>query len=333
MNRRWHEHIIALLITPVLGCAQPQVARAPEPEHESTQVSATCLRADPFEKAGLKADVTFLASPALDGRAPGSAGELAARKMIAERLSCLGIESFAETPGYIAPFTDSDENESANVIGYLPGLDPTVAAEVVVVSAHPDHFGNGQLGANDNASGVAALLAIASQLHKQRSALRRTVVFAAFGSEESGFEGSEHFMTHLPAQVQAAKIVYVVNMDMVGSYALAQSVDALGTFVGTPGRAVVKQLAPAYPELAIDLGSPSDLSDHVTFCKRGIPYVFLWTEDTKCYHKACDTEARIDYQGLSHIASLVSRLTLELANSPGNLLGQIKPGVNVCSKP
>ena len=293
--------------------------------------SAPCPRPPPFDQAALHADVAALAAPALDGRVPGSAGDLAARDLITARLRCLGILPFAEAPDYVQAFSDSDGRASANLLGYLPGSDPQLASEAVVVAAHPDHLGQGKLGANDNASGVAALLAVAAEL--RHANLVRTVVFAAFGSEEDGYDGAAHFVAHLPAQLHKGKIVYVVNMDMVGTYKQAEGVDALGTFAGTVGREVVANLAPQYADLAVALGSPSDLSDHAVFCKQGIPYVFFWTEDAQCYHKACDQVARIDFVGLARIASLVSQTVKGIANSQADLVAALQPAKNVCAAP
>jgi len=276
----------------------------------------------------MAADVAFLASPELDGRYPGSEGDISARELIAERFDCLGLDSYVGAADYHQAFTDAEGNETGNVLGYLPGDGPH-AADIVVVSAHVDHFGDGRLGANDDASGLAGLMAIA-QAMAEGPVPDRTVLFAAFGAEESGFEGSEQFMLDPPTGVEPRDSVYNVNMDMIGSYDSTELVYALGTFRGTPGRAAVDAVVDDYPDLDVGVGDWSDLSDNVSFCARGVGYVFFWTEDLECYHKRCDTADFVDYPHMVQIAELTGDVTDGLANSSEDLRAAVTPGRDVC---
>lgn len=315
------------------GCVRAEVAPEIEPEAPPLAVAsaATCAKPQPFAESGLRADVTFLASPKLAGRFPGSPGDAAARDFVASRFACLGLSALGAQGSFQQSFEDDDGHPTANVLAALKGADPDVAKEIVLVSAHIDHFGGGKLGANDDASGVAALLAAADALQAKTVRPRRTIVFAVFGAEESGFEGSQYFVAHSPAGIDPARIVYNVNLDMVGTYAQAQTLEALGTFAGTPGRAAVEAYSNAHAGFDITLGNDSDQSDHVTFCSRGVPYVFLWTEDEQCYHQSCDTAERLDYVGLSHAAALTAHVAASLADSPADLAGEVKVGQNVCA--
>lgn len=274
-------------------------------------------------------EVDYLASPELDGRYPGTDGDRAARRMIRERFECLGLEPLADLDGYDQFFEDSEGNQTGNVIGFLPGNDFAVRDEIVVVSAHVDHLGDGFLGANDNASGISGLLSIA-QAATEREAPRRTLVFAAFGSEELGFEGSYTMVDDPPAQIDPDNIVYNVNMDMIGSYDQTEIVYALGALPKTPAMSLLKLLVEDYPELDVGLGEPSDESDNVPFCELGIPYVFWWTEDPKCYHERCDKAGRLDYESMASIASLNFDLAWGLADSAEDLRAAVRPGVDVC---
>jgi len=119
-------------------------------------------------------------------------------------------------------------------------------------------------------------------------------------------------------------------MDMIGSYASTGTVWALGALDGTPGRGVVDALAGDYPELEIGVDEPSDLSDNAVSCTAGIPYLFFWTEDPECYHAACDTSDRIDYDEMVSIARLTGDATWELANSEEDLLATSQTRVDVC---
>ena len=315
-----------------VACGPIQVVDdAPPAAVVATAVAASvCARAEPYAQAGLRQDVAYLAAPERAGRVPGTAGDLAAREFLAARFACLGLVDIGAQAGYHQPFVDDEDNATGNVIGIVPGSDPSLAADLVIVSAHIDHLGDGKLGANDDASGVAALLAAAAACKTQATPPRRTLVFAVFGAEESGFEGSAYFMAHPPAGMATARMVYNLNLDMVGSYAQAHTVEALGTFAGTPGRAAVVAYATAHPELDVTLGNDSDQSDHATFCSRGIPYVFLWTEDQACYHKACDTADRLDYAGLAQLAGLTGAIAWDLANTVADLRAAVRPGRAVC---
>ena len=160
-----------------------------------------CDRADAYDQAAMTADLAYLASPELDGRAPGSEGDELARAFVADRFACLGLTELGTGEGFLQRFTDDENNETANVLGMIPGAQPSVMGESVVISAHLDHFGDGWLGANDNASGVTALLAIAQRLMNEGERPDRTIVFAAFGAEETGFQGAERFMRRAPAEL------------------------------------------------------------------------------------------------------------------------------------
>lgn len=289
-----------------------------------------CARSLAYDQGDMTADLAYLASPELDGRAPGSAGDSAARAFVAERFACLGLMGVGDITDFQQPFATQSCENTANVLAMIPG---TESQESIVISAHIDHFGRGRLGANDNASGVTALLAIAQDMVNQEIQPKRTIIFAVFGSEESGFEGSEYFMSHPPAGVDISQIVYNINMDMVGSYSEAGILDALGTFDNTAGTDAVTTHMNEHPSIDVSIGYESDLSDNVSFCERGIPYVFFWTEDKKCYHKKCDTSTRIDYEALSEIAALIAATSLELADSSADLGGDVQPNQDVCLEP
>ena len=253
-----------------------------------------------------------LAAPALDGRAAGTAGDRLARALIAARFACAGLRPGGDDGTYEQAFT-AGEITSANVIGVLPGSDPVLAADRILVTAHHDHLGDRHLGANDNASGVAALLGIAETLAADPPA--RTIVFIAFGGEEAGLLGSTRFAAHPPAPL--ADVVQQINLDMVGT--ARGRVAAMGTFRGLAATTALRALIEAVPRLRVGLGGVARGSDHEPLCARGIPYVFFWTPDRRCYHRRCDTPDQLDYPGLVAIAGLAADLTRDLANSARDL--------------
>ncbi|MGN6109875.1 MAG: M28 family metallopeptidase, partial [Kofleriaceae bacterium] len=289
-------------------------AASPEAPAPAPALPASCVEdGAPYAIDALKQRVAFLASPELAGRAPGTPGDAAARAAIAARFDCLGLTPGAAGNRYEQPFGDT-----ANVIGYLHGRDPEIGGDIILVGAHHDHLGDGHLGANDNASGVAALLAIA-QAVRQAGPPRRTIAFVAFGAEERGLVGAEYFAANPPPTLPLTQVVQYINLDMVGSHASRRVVHAFGTFPGLPATRRLAALDDRYPKLRVGLGGHSVRGDQVPFCTRGIPYVFFWTPDARCYHATCDTAARLDYPRMADIAALAGALVHGLSEAPEDL--------------
>ncbi|HEU5057301.1 MAG TPA: M28 family peptidase, partial [Kofleriaceae bacterium] len=248
---------------------------------------------DPFDPAALEAEVGFLASDEMRGRLPGRPEDVATRMHIADRFAALGLTPVAGS--FQQPFVDSIGRETANVVGLLAGADPAVADQIIVIGAHHDHLGvrQGKIfnGANDNASGVATVLAVAQAVRQRAEPPRRTIVFSTFGSEELGLEGSYHFVENPPAGISIEDVVYMINLDMVGTYFNDDGVYAFGSFEGTPARAALDELLADHPDLTVELGASAvevegeGDSDYDAFCQAGIPYLYFFTEDDECYHR------------------------------------------------
>jgi Zn-dependent M28 family amino/carboxypeptidase len=283
----------------------------------------SCVEGTPFDQKILAERVSVLASKQLGGRVPGSDGDVAARKLIADRFACLGLTPAGDDGGFEQAFTDAEQHATANVVGLIAGSDDKVGSEIVVIGAHHDHIGGKLLGANDNASGVTALLAIA-QWVKQQDAPKRTIAFVTFGAEEQGMIGSQFFAAHAPSSIPMGKVVQYINLDMVGSHRSKGFVAAMGTFAKQPARKALDKLVASYPKLNVGLGGRAARSDHSPFCKLGIPYVFFWTPDAKCYHEACDTADKLDLPRMADIAQLAGDLTWSLANSDTDLVASRK---------
>ena len=299
----------AVAIAPPPATA-PAAAPTPPP-------AARCIEGGtPYDLDVLRERVTLLAAPELAGRVPGTPGDARARAFIAERFACLRLVPAGPDGAFEQPFTDAGD-ATANVLGYVKGTDE--AGDIIVVGAHHDHLGGGLLGANDNASGVVALLAIAQAMQQRETPPKRTIVFATWGAEERGMRGSYHYVAHAPEALPIARVVQVINLDMVGSHASRGFVAAMGTFRGLAATGVLARLDDSYPKLNVGLGGVARGSDHEPFCKLGIPYVFFWTPDKNCYHRKCDTAAKVDFPRMVDIAALAGDLTTALADSDADL--------------
>jgi hypothetical protein len=277
-------------------------------------------RGDPFAGETLLADIAFLAADERGGRAPGSSGDEQTRAYIAARFECLGLDALAD--GYQQPFSTEDGSTTANVVAILRGSDPTLAQELVVIGAHHDHRGRrGKKifnGANDNASGVAVLLAVAKAMSDLKMAPARSVVFASFGSEETGYEGSKHFVMQAPG-ITVEDAVFMINLDMVGSYEDNEILYGLGADSSPTMHSILSNVGEGYPDIHMHLDETAEESDFIPFCEAGTPFVFFFTEDLNCYHKACDDVEGINLDALVSMTPMITEFSAAVANTNEDL--------------
>jgi hypothetical protein len=209
-----------------------------------------------------------------------------------------------------------------NVIGVAPGRDPLRAREVVVIGAHYDGLGLGgkgsldpvpgeiHNGADDNASGVSALLELAQFFAYPTNRPERTLVFVAFGAEEEGMLGSARFVTDPP--VPLASVVGMINMDMIGR--LEDEVIVYG--VGSSSIWTEElEAANGDPPLRLRLMAEGyGPSDHAAFYLRQIPVLAFFTGVHGDYHRSTDDAARIDLDGLHQITRLIRNVVAQIAS-------------------
>jgi hypothetical protein len=222
---------------------------------------------------------------------------------------------------------------TANVVGLLPGADARLAAECVVVGAHYDHLGYGgesamnpedsgkvHPGADDNASGTAALLAVA-RAFAIAGPPRRTVAFVAFSGEELGLLGSSRFVKSPPAACPPERMQLLVNLDMVGRPTKGK-VFVEGAGSARDLRRAVEALPRREPPLPLTLAFGGDgygPSDQTPFLAKGVPVLFLFTGAHADYHRPSDTADKIDPPGLAAVARLAFRAAFDAAARPDRL--------------
>ncbi len=216
--------------------------------------------------------------------------------------------------------------DALNVLAELPGSDPTLRAQTVVVGAHYDHLGYGgegsgslapdvhaiHPGADDNASGTAGMMEIARRFAARPPA--RTILFAGFSGEEEGLLGSNHLVQHLP--VPKESVVAMVNLDMVGrpKAGPALTLGGYGTAKEWPGL-VEKTNGAHHLKLATNKGG-FGASDHSSFYAADVPVLFLFTGAHEDYHKPSDTADRINYAGMAKVVSFGADLARAVADLP-----------------
>lgn len=251
------------------------------------------------DKTKLLSDIKILSSAEFEGRKTGTPGNQKAAEFIVTRFKEIGLSSYASD--FRHPFTfnnrQGEAKDGVNLIGYIKGK----TARAIVISAHYDHLGtsNGQLyyGADDNASGVAALLALAEYFKKNPP--ENTLLFIAFDAEESGLRGASAFVKE-PA-IPKAQIALNVNMDMIAHNDKGELYAS-----GTYKHPFIKQIIQgADQNSGIKLLFGHDLpntgiedwtmqSDQGPFAKENIPFVYFGVEDHKDYHKPTDTFENIN---------------------------------------
>ncbi|HET6764853.1 MAG TPA: M20/M25/M40 family metallo-hydrolase [Longimicrobiaceae bacterium] len=218
-----------------------------------------------------------------------------------------------------------DRATAPNVIAILPGSDPVLRNEYVVVSAHMDHVGVGRPvngdsiynGADDDASGTAGILEVAQAMASMPVRPRRSVVFLHVSGEEKGLIGSRWFSDH--PTLPLGQIVADINVDMIGRNA-ADSIVVIGKTYSSMG-AQVNAIRAAHPELhlvAADDVWPQERfffrSDHYNFARKEVPAIFFFSGTHPDYHQPSDEVEKIDTDKASRVARLVFYLAAGVAN-------------------
>ena len=209
-----------------------------------------------------------------------------------------------------------------NALGAIPGRDPDLRGEVVLVGAHMDHLGVDALGrvyngADDNASGTAVLLHVARTLLEAGWKPKRTILFVAFGGEEQGLVGSKHLAEGLPFEHDA--LVCVLNMDMVGQGKPSVRVAGADRFPAMGAR--LAGYVPEALQKTVALGGGLDPNgDHWPFAEKGVPAFFLSTEgEHPNYHAVGDDVENLVPGCLEAAAKVLGTLVLRLGDEPQRL--------------
>ncbi len=263
------------------------------------QVSATveAPKSDVIDACRLICDIRHLSSDEMEGRSAERPSIFKARDFVEQRFRESGLEpmgrSFKQEFRITQPLTE-ETLLGVNFIGVIKGGGK--ADKYIVITAHYDHVGirNGDIynGADDNASGTAALFAIAKYFSGNKP--DHSLIFVAFDAEERGLQGARHFVANLP--VAKESILLNINMDMISRNDKGE-LYAAGTFhypQFKPALEKVRKTAPVKLLLGHDIpGTGRDdwtnQSDHAAFHRAGIPFIYFGVEDHKDYHRPTDT--------------------------------------------
>lgn len=284
-----------------------------------------------IDRAQLLGDVQFLAADSLEGRLAGSHGNRVAREYIVARFTQLGLAAFDGS--FVRGFTSERRNRQitgANVVGYVEGA--ASPDWFIVLTAHYDHLGvrDGEIfnGADDNASGTAALMAIAEYFAGHQP--KHSMIFAAVDAEEGGLNGSRALVADPPVDLN--RVAVNVNMDMV-----SHSDDELyvaGTYHYPFLQPYVERVMEAadvtlrFGHDSPDLGHDdwTGASDHAPFHRNGIPFLYFGVEDHADYHQASDEFANINQDLFVNAVHAILRVVLELDDALEPVIAQRQTG-------
>jgi aminopeptidase N len=281
----------------------------------------------------LMGHVRYLASDSLQGRLEGSVGIEEAAAYIADHFESAGLEplfdgSYYQNFGLDFGLVDTASTDTVrvfNVGGLLRGEEQ--GGRYIVIGAHYDHLGLGQIasstpgrreihnGADDNASGVAAVLEIARRAGSaERPA--RSIAFVCFTAEELGAIGSEYYCKHPPFPIDST--VAMINLDTVGRL----ENNCLIVFGAKSATEFSDMLTRANSGHSLDLVEKEEIygfSDQNPFYVRGIPAVHFFTGAYADYHSPDDDWQNLNYQGLAVVTEFVTDFALVLASSTEDL--------------
>lgn len=294
--------LAAVLFAGFVSCKESQKTGANKENSNAAGQTATATVA--LDKEQIISDIQFLSSKECEGRRPGSKGHQLALDLVLSRMRASGLDSIGGS--IIQNFTGRSLNgytEGRNVVAFAKGK--KYPDQYMVLTAHYDHVGKRGdtawfAGADDNASGSAAAMAIAGYLGKNQPDY--SIIVALLDREETGLEGAYALVEYLKKTLGESAVRFNLNLDMIGRN------DKNELYVcGTrhyPELAEVVKTVQEKTTVKLPMGhdggtgKPSDdwtnQSDHYAFHKAGIPFLYLGVEDHADYHKTTDTFDKFD---------------------------------------
>ncbi len=333
------------------ACSRAAVVSSSAPTYQASDSRASVTEADVRRLLGALAD------DSMEGRGTGMRGSSRAARFIADELGRYGVQPAADS-GFFqrVPVTFTSENggrrltllaslaardsvpadaraSAVNVVGIIPGSDASLRDQVVLVDAHYDHLGIGRPeggdsiynGADDDASGVVAVLAIARAL-AAGPAPKRTVVVAATTGEEAGLLGTRWYLEH-PARPLDAMVANL-EIEMIGRPDSLAGGAGRGWLTGYERSTMGELFASAGLPIAADKRLDQQFfmrSDNIAFAERGIVAHTLSSYNMhRDYHRPTDDVAHVDFAHMTQLVNVAVRAARLLADSPAKL--EWKPG-------
>ena len=284
----------------------------------------------------IKEDVAFLADDKLEGRQTGTQGEVMASDYLTKRFTAIGLQPKG-TEGFLQSFSFKPKTDPHSEVVFTTNADSTItghnvigfidnkAKTTIVIGAHYDHLGFGgegslyrgeekaiHNGADDNASGVAVLLNLASRLKVKNDNAeikdKNNYLFMAFSGEEMGLLGSNYFSKNPTIDVTA--INYMINMDMVGRMKTDSTLAVYGTGTSPMFKQTIKANNDKFKIVENESGVGP--SDHTSFYLIDIPVLHFFTGQHEDYHKPGDDSDKLNYEGMDLISDYIFDIIIDL---------------------
>lgn len=295
----------------------------------------SCQTKNPDAGISMKEDVTFLASDDLEGRETGTKGEKKAATYIIDRFKKIGLKP-GGTNGYYQEFKVNpsmnphempkigEGNDTLAIVGNnVVGIIDNPGELSVIIGAHYDHLGYGGVsslyrgdsaqvhnGADDNASGVAAMIQLAERLSKEN--LPIDIIFVAFTGEEKGLWGSNYFAKN--ATIDLGNVSAMINMDMVGRLDEEKALAIHGTGTSPSWEEIINKSNTDSLKLVFRESGVGP-SDHTSFYLQDIPVLHFFTGQHMDYHKPSDDADKLNYTGMVKIVAMIDRIVNEIAST------------------
>lgn len=277
----------------------------------------------------LKNHVYYMASDEMRGREAGSPEAAKTAQYLQDQYEDMGLEPFLDD--FEWPFSSNLGKNFCNIVGVIEGSDPVLKKEYIVVGAHYDHIGMKAdrvcNGADDNASGSAALVEVTRMLlAMDRSQIKRSIIIAAFDAEELGLFGS----TDLAEKLQRlnSNVVLMLSLDMVGWYKASGSLTLEGVSTLDNADGWIRQMAK-------DCGIRVKIKDYENslftatdtrpFANKGVATLAVTTGLKSPYHKPEDDADLIDYEGMELVCKYLCRLVAKCAEGEVQKSGKVAP--------
>jgi Zn-dependent M28 family amino/carboxypeptidase len=284
----------------------------------------------------IKEDVAFLADDKLEGRQTGTKGEILAAEYLTKRFKSIGLLPKG-TVDYSQAFSFKPKTDPHREVEFTTNADSTItghnvigfidnnAKTTIVIGAHYDHLGFGgegslyrerdkavHNGADDNASGVAVLLNLASRLQVKNNQAKikdkNNYLFMAFSGEEMGLLGSNYFSKN--PTIDTETINYMINMDMVGRMKVDSTLAVYGTGTSPMFKQTLKSNNDKFKLVENESGVGP--SDHTSFYLIDIPVLHFFTGQHEDYHKPGDDSDKLNYDGMNLISDYIYNIISDL---------------------
>ena len=279
----------------------------------------------------IKKHIEYLASDKLEGRGTGTEGGIKAAQYLVKQFQKIGLKPYGDAGTFLQEFPakkglppNISYVKATNVVGFLDnGSDKTI-----VIGAHYDHLGKGDQGssleansvgsihngADDNASGTAGLIELATYYAKNKIKEKHNFLFVGFSGEELGLIGSKYYADN--ATINLKSVNCMINMDMIGRYR-----DDKGLTIG--GWGTSSFWGKEIPQLAQNQSVKYNVdsagigpSDHTSFYLKNLPVLFFFTGAHQEYHKPSDDANLINYDGEMKILALAEHIIAKIDEAP-----------------